>query len=67
MLEVELKAAEARTARGDSRELPGTKAEAGSLEGREAGILNNLDSLSEEDIDRLLKEMLKEEENVHDY
>jgi aryl carrier-like protein len=67
LLEVELKAAESRTAKEGSKELPDAKADSESIKGREAGILDKLDSLSEDEVDRLLKEMLTEEERVHDH
>ena len=71
LLEVELEAAESRKAHEVAKELPEAKSAGESVEarekGREAGILDKLDSLSEEDVDRLLNEMLAEEERAHDH
>jgi hypothetical protein len=67
LLEVELKAAAARTAQEGAKEMPEARANGQSSEAREAGVLDKLDSLSEEDVDRLLNEMLTEEERAHDH
>jgi acyl transferase domain-containing protein/NAD(P)-dependent dehydrogenase (short-subunit alcohol dehydrogenase family) len=71
LLEVELEAAESRAAHEVAKELPEAKTAGESVEARgkarEAGILDKLDSLSEEDVDRLLNEMLTEEERAHDH
>jgi NAD(P)-dependent dehydrogenase (short-subunit alcohol dehydrogenase family)/aryl carrier-like protein len=67
LLEAELEAAEARTAKEGSKELSETKADGESFEGREGGIQGQVDSLSEDEVDRMLKEMLTEEERAHDH
>ena len=71
LLEVELKAAAAKASQEGSKEQLETKTDGDSIEAlekaREAGILEQLARLSEEDVDRMLNEMLTEEERAHDH